>query len=88
MPRYNVVYESKEEIYGVVPRAHDWVHYESVLKVKDGGKRPVTLEMNFVPPHPFLFNMPEKHSIKAESITDAYAKVVKFFREFGIEFRN
>ena len=29
--------------------------------------------------------MPEIHSIKAESITDAYAKVVKFLGNFGID---
>ena len=87
MPRYNVIFESKEEIYGVVPRANDWVHYESILKIKDGGKTPVSLEMSFIPPHPFAFNMPEYHYIKAESITGVYVKVVKFFNKFGIEFK-
>ncbi len=88
MPKYKVIFKSKEEIHGVIPRAGDWVQYSSILTVKDGGKKPVTLEMKFVPPHPFICNMPETHSIKAESITDAYAKVVKFFGKFGIEFRN
>ena len=88
MPRYNVVFESIEEIYGIVPKAYDWVHYKSILKVKDGGKYPVSLEMTFVPPHPFAFNMPESHSIKGISITDVYVKVVKFFNKFGIKFRN
>lgn len=27
MPEYNVVYESKEKVLGVVPRANDWVEY-------------------------------------------------------------
>jgi hypothetical protein len=88
MPRYKVIFESEEEICGIVPRAWDWVHYSSILTVKDGGKKPVSLEMKFVPPHPFICNMPETHSIKAESITDAYVKVVQFFSKFGIEFRN
>ena len=88
MSRYQIIFESKEEIYGVVPRANDWIHYTSILKIKDGGKTPVSLEMIFVPPHPFAFNMPEKYSIKAESITGAYAKVVKFFKSFGIEFKS
>ena len=87
MPKYRTIFESKEEIYGVVPRANDWVHYSSILKIKDGGKYPVSLEMSFVPPHPFAFNMPEKRSIKAVSITDAYAKVVNYFKKLGIEFR-
>jgi len=86
MPRYKIIFESAEEIYGIVPRANDWVHYSSILKIKAGGKFPISLEMVFVPPHPFAFNMPEKHSIKAASITDAYVKVVKFFNKFGIKF--
>ena len=88
MQKYKIVFESDEEIYGIVPKAHDWVHYKSILRVKDGGKYPVSLNMTFVPPHPFAFNMPESLSIKGASITDVYVKVVKFLNKFGIEFRN
>ncbi|SLM30559.1 conserved hypothetical protein [Desulfamplus magnetovallimortis] len=84
MAQYKVLFESKEEIYGVVPRAYDLVHYSTKLEIKNGGKYPVSLEMSFVPPHPYAFNMPEKHSIKAQSITDAYSKVLKFFDKFGV----
>ena len=87
MPRYRTVYESKEEIYGVLPKADDQVHYSALLKVKDGGKFPVVLEMEFVPPHPFAFNRPEKHTIKAHSITGAYTTLAKFFYKFGIRFQ-
>ena len=50
MPKYKVIYESTEEIYGIVPKAYDWVHYSSILSLKNGGKKPVSLEMTFVPP--------------------------------------
>jgi len=63
MPKYNVVFESSEEIYGIVPKSYDWVHYKSILTVKDGGKNPVSLEMTFIPPHPFAFIMSDSHSI-------------------------
>jgi len=88
MPRYTVIFESNEQIYGIVPKANDWVHYSCVLTVKDGGKQPVSLQMKFVPPHPFSVNMPEEHSISAASITDTYAKVVSFLKKYGVEFRN
>ncbi len=87
MPKYNVIYESKESINGYFPPSREWVHYSIELTVKDGGKKPITLTMTFVPPHPYVFNMPDTHSIKAESISDAYVKVVKFFRRFGMELR-
>lgn len=88
MPRYKTIFESNENIHGVVPRANDWVRYECILKVKDGGKMPVSIEMIFIPPHPFSVNMPLEHSIKAESISELYWKVVKFLEKFGVEFRG
>ncbi len=87
MPRkYNIIFESKEDIYGIIPRADDWVHYSGTLTVKDGGKYPVILDLDFVPPHPFAFNMPEKHMVKATSISDAYSKIAMFFYKYGIVF--
>jgi len=88
MPRYNIIFETKETILGVVPQANDWVEYSCVLKVKDGGKFPVSLDMVFIPPHPFLVNMPLEHSIKDESISGLYGKVVKFLAKYGVEFRG
>ena len=88
MPRYNVIYETKETITGVVPRAYDWVTYECILKVKSGGKMPVSLEMKFIPPHPYSVNMPMEHSIKAESISALYGMVVKYLAKYGVDFRG
>jgi hypothetical protein len=88
MPRYNVVFESKETILGVVPQANDWVTYSCLLKISDGGKLPVSLEMTFIPPHPFSVNMPLVHSIKAESISALYFKVINFLGKYGVEFRG
>jgi len=88
MPRYNVIFESKEIICGVVPRSNDWVQYKCILIVKGGGKFPVSLDMEFIPPHPFVVNMPLVHSMKAKSISAVYGKVVKFFAKYGLEFRG
>ena len=88
MPKYKVIFTSKEFVHGVVPRANDWVEYECTLQVKDGGKKPVSLDMKFVPPHPFLVNMPMEHSIQAESISNLYGKVARFLSKFGVEFRG
>ena len=88
MSQYKVVFETKETISGVVPRANDWVRYACVLRIADGGKQPVSLEMTFVPPHPFSVNMPLVHSIKALSVSDLYFKVVTFLGKYGVEFRG
>ena len=88
MPRYNVVFEKTEVILGVVPRANDWIEYKCLLKIAGGGKLPVSLEMTFVPPHPYSVNMPLVHSIKAMSISDLYFKVINFLGKYGVEFRG
>jgi hypothetical protein len=84
MSQYKVVFESKEIILGVVPRANDWVQYSCLLKIKDGGKLPVSLEMTFIPPHPFLVNMPLTHSIRANSISGLYFSAIKFLGKYGV----
>ena len=88
MAKHNVIFESDEIIIGIVPRANDWVEYSGTLKIKDGGKLPITLDMQFIPPHPFSVNMPMKHSIKAESVSSLYGKVIKFLAKYGVEFRG
>lgn len=88
MPRYKIIYESAETILCYLPQSRDWIEYSAVLKIRDGGKKPVSIDMIFEPPHPFPFNMPESHSIRGESVTDAYAKVVKYFDRFGIKLKN
>jgi hypothetical protein len=88
LPQYKIIYESKECIFGLYPRSKELIEYSGVLKIQDGGKKPISIDMTFVPPQPFVFNMPDTHSIRAESVTDAYAEVVKFFDQFGIKFRN
>ena len=70
-------------IFGVVPRANDWVQYLCLLKIQDGGKLQVSLEMTFKPPHPYSVNMSLTHSIKAESISGLYFKVIHFLGKYG-----
>jgi len=88
MPRYKIIFESDETINGYLPASRDWIQYECLLKIRDGGKKPVSMDMTFIPPHPCPFNMPESHSIRAVSVTDAYVKVVKFLDRFRIKFKS
>jgi len=88
MAKHSVIFESEEIILGIVPRANDWVEYSAIFKIKDSGKLPFTLDMQFIPPHPFSVNMPMKHSIKAEGVSALYGKVVKFLAKYGVEFRG
>lgn len=83
MPRYTAVFESNEEIYGIVPKTNDWAHYSALLHVKDGGKFPVVLDMEFVPPHPFAFNMPKKLYAK-KALDKSYQHYGRLFTSIKI----
>ena len=82
-----IVYESTERIEAVFPRSKERITYEGMLRVRDSGAAPVSLDLKFIPPHPFVRNMPESHSIRGKSVTEVYMKLVKFLRSMGFEFR-
>ncbi|MBI4662424.1 MAG: hypothetical protein HY735_26705 [Verrucomicrobia bacterium] len=82
----HILYESSEYIEAVFPRSKESVTYRGLLRVRNSGATPVSLELSFMPPHPFTCNMPETHSIKGRSITEVYTKLARFLRKFGFEF--
>ena len=83
MPKARVIFTSKENIHGYMPLDKEFVEYTGTLQITDRKNSPVTLELSFVPPPPFIFLMPEEKLIKADSITSVYAKLVKFFKRYG-----
>ncbi len=87
MPRSTVVFESSETITAILPKAREWIEYRGSLKIRDTGKLPISLELTFVPPHPFAFDMPLEKRIRAETVTRVYGKLVRFFKSYGAELR-
>jgi len=81
-----VRFESKETVTGRVRGTDEWIEYRAILRVEDSGKNPVSLELAFVPPHPFVVNMPERKSLKAESIAKVFSGLVRFLDEYDVEF--
>ena len=80
-------FESQETVRGRVRGSNEWIEYKAIFRVKDSGKNPVSLELKFVPPHPFVMNMPENKTLKAESIAHVFLKLVHFFDQLGVDFR-
>ncbi len=76
-------FKSNETIWGCTRQGNDLIQYRGMLTVAKSGQ--VSLELRFVPPHPFLVNMPEHRCIEARSITEAYARLVEFLNEFGVD---
>ena len=76
-------FKSEETIWGRVRQAEEPIEYKGILKVEESGR--VSLVLNFVPPHPFVVNMPVHHCIEAQSITEAYARLVEFLDDYGVD---
>ena len=79
----SLTFKSNETIWGRVRQADESIQYGGILKVEESGR--VSLELRFVPPHPFIVNMPENQRIEAQSITEVYARLVAFLDDYGID---
>ena len=56
----NILFQTKEKIFGFLPKDKEWIQYECDLKVMKKGKLPFIIEMVFIPPHPPWFELPEQ----------------------------
>lgn len=83
-----VIFESAEHIRGRFTRGKEWVHYSGLLQVRGSGKRPVSLHLTFLPPHPLAFDMPTEQSFRGDTITEVYGKLIRFLGRLGVEFRS
>jgi hypothetical protein len=70
----SLTFKSDETIWGRVRQADESIQYSGIQRIEESGQ--VSLELSFVPPHPFIVNLPENHRIEAQSITEAYARLV------------
>jgi hypothetical protein len=80
-----LAFESKETVLGCVRQSEERIEYRGKLRVEESTANPVSLELNFVPPHPYLVNMPTQLSINAQSITEAYSKLVRVLDDHGVD---
>lgn len=83
-----MAFESEETIWGLVRQSNERIEYQGILRVEGAGKNRVSLELSFVPPHPFLLNMPERLHIQAKSITQAYSKLVRLFDQHCVDLNS
>ncbi len=87
MAKYKTVYQSREIISARESGPGEWTEYDAVITIKDGGKNPVTIDMTFDSIPPFAIELPKTHTIRAENLTQAFVKVVKFLKRYGFEFK-
>ena len=70
------------------PKSDDYLEYLSTISIKDSGKNPVQVILEFDGILPFAASMPpEKHEIKAPSILELYIKLARWFKKYGYEIK-
>jgi len=85
MKKTKIIYQSEESIFGRFPLSKEAIQYSAIITIKDVKTKPISIEMKFKPPHPFLIELPLEYKIEAANLSTAYAKIIRFFRRFGLE---
>lgn len=87
MSKYKTIYQTTENVLGYNRKSRELITYKMKLEVKDGGKKPVKIDLSFIPPHPFAFEVPEAKKISGISLTHCYEKLVLFFENMEFQMR-
>jgi hypothetical protein len=87
MSKFNTIYQSQETIQAREKGYGEWIEYSALITIKDGGKNPVTIDMTFDSIPPFNLELPKRHKIRGENLTQAFSKVVNFFNRYGFVFK-
>ena len=90
MVKSKIIYKDQPNIYAKYhhPQSDDFLEYKSTLIIKDTGKQPITMKLEFdgIPPS-FAPMPPEEHIIKAKDIIDLYIKLRRWFGKYGYEIK-
>ncbi len=79
-----IIYKEEKEIYLKFYIAPEILEYRAKIKIKNKGKKPVTVELTFTGIEPLAAPMPpEHHIIKSESISALFPKIVRWAKRYG-----
>ncbi len=84
MVKYKVIYKEKKELYLKFEKASEVLEYQTKIIIKDKGKKPVTVELDFIGIEPLAAPMPPKqYKISSESISDLFPAINRWAKKYG-----
>lgn len=86
MNKKKLIYQTNETIYGYEVRSKIWYEYKADIKINESNKTPVIITVKFQDQHDFI-EIPKIKIIKAETISKAFVKIVKYLKSYGMELR-
>ena len=90
MAKAKIIYEDRPVVFAKYhhPRSDDAVNYQSTIQIKDSGKQPITMKLQFDDVYPAFAPMPpEEHTIKAKDLVELYLKLKRWLGKFGYELK-
>ncbi len=89
MEKSKIIYEDRPTVYVKFnhPQSQDFIAYKSIIQIKDSGKQPITIQLEFTGIPAFAPMPPAKHIIKASNLIELYVKLDKWFGKFGYVIR-
>ena len=86
MNKNKIVYQANETIYGYEVRSKICYEYKADIKIDESNKTPVVITLKFQDQHDFI-EIPKIKIIKAETISKAFVKIIKYLKSYGMELR-
>ena len=90
MAKIEILYKEESLIFAKYNhrQSDDFLEYKSTIQIKDTGKQPVIMKLNFDGIHPSFAPMPpEEHTIKAANIIELFSKLGRWFHKYGYEIK-
>ena len=72
--------------YGYETRSKIWYEYKANITINESNKTPVIITIRFQDQHDFI-EIPKIKIIKAETISKAFVKIIKYLKSYGMELR-
>jgi hypothetical protein len=86
MKKAKIIYEEKSILTAKYyhPKSDDYLEYNATIKIKDSGKNPIEMGLEFDGILPYVGIMPPKeHTIRAPSILELHQKIVRWLKKYG-----
>ena len=72
--------------YGYEVRSKIWYEYKADITINESNKTPVIITVRFQDQHDFI-DIPKIKIIKAETISKAFVKIIKYLKRYGMDLR-
>ena len=88
MRKSSIIYQANVDVLAKYyhPQSDDYLEYKAKIEIKDSGKQPVVMKMNFDGIFPSFAPMPpEEHTIKAKDLIELFVKLKRWLKSLDSE---